>query len=360
MVPISPAAGIISRPGVSAQLGTGDVTPGLACDTARVEASAGAAGGTVPPVVAVVGPTATGKSDLAVEMALALGGEVVGADASQLYRGMDVGTAKLSLAERRGVPHHQLDVLDVREEASVAAYQRHARADLAAIAARGRRALLVGGSGLYVRAVLDRLEIPPTSPPVRAAWEARLADVGPAALHARLAELDPAAAAAILPGNGRRIVRALEVVEISGRPFSATLPSGEYAVPAVQVGLTADREVLDRRIDERVERMWADGFVAEVEGLVAAGLREGRTASRAVGYAQVLALLDGRMSEAQARDDTARATRRLARRQESWFRRDRRVTWLPAGDPCSVERAVELAVETAVETAVHRPVRKVP
>src|SRR5690606_18824400 len=195
-----------------------------------------------PAVVAVVGATATGKSDLAVDLALALGGEVVNADASQLYRGMDIGTAKLTPAERRGVPHHQLDVLDVRQEASVAAYQRHARADLDRIAARGAVPVLAGGSGLYVRAVLDRLEIPPTDPAVRASWEARLAQEGAPALHARLAALDPAAAAAILPGNGRRLVRALEVIELTGRPFSATLPEPGYAVPAVQLGLAADRD----------------------------------------------------------------------------------------------------------------------
>jgi tRNA dimethylallyltransferase len=293
------------------------------------------------PVVAVVGATATGKSDLAVDLALALGGEVVNADALQLYRGMDVGTAKLTVAERRGVPHHQLDVLDVRAEASVAAYQRHARADLAAIAARGARPVLCGGSGLYLRAVLDRLEIPPTDPQVRAAWEARLADVGPDALHGRLAEVDPAAAGAILPGNGRRVVRALEVIELTGRPFSATLPTGEYVLPTVQIGLVADRDVLDRRIADRVDRMWCTGLIDEVGRLIGQGLREGRTAGRALGYAQALAVLDGRCTDAEARDDTARATRRLVRRQESWFRRDPRIVWLPSGAPDLLDRALE-------------------
>jgi tRNA dimethylallyltransferase len=292
-------------------------------------------------VVAVVGPTATGKSDLAVALALALGGEVVNADASQLYRGMDIGTAKLTPAERRGVPHHQLDVLDVREEASVAGYQRHARADLADVVARGGRPVLAGGSGLYVRAALDRLEIPPTDPTVRARWESTLAADGPQVLHDRLARLDPAAAAAILPGNGRRVVRALEVIELTGRPFTATLPDGRYLVPTVQLGLAADRAVLDRRIDARVERMWADGLVAEVERLLHLGLREGRTAPRALGYAQVLELLAGRCSDAEARAETARGTRRLARRQESWFRRDPRVVWLPAGAPDLLDRALD-------------------
>ena len=298
-------------------------------------------------VIAVVGSTATGKSDLAVALALALGGVVVNADALQLYRGMDIGTAKLTPAERRGIPHHQLDVLDVSEEASVAAYQRAARADLTAIAARGARAVLAGGSGLYVRAALDRLDIPPTDAAVRARWQDRLDEEGSPALHARLADVDPVAAAAILPGNGRRVVRALEVIELTGRPFSAVMPTGEYAVPAVQLGLVAAREVLDGRIDARVDRMWAAGLVEEVRGLADRGLREGRTASRALGYAQVLDLLDGRCTDAEARADTARATRRLARRQESWFRRDPRITWLPAGAPDLVERALD-AVRAAL------------
>lgn len=300
-------------------------------------------------IVAVVGPTATGKSQLAVELALALGGEVVNADASQLYRGMDIGTAKLAVADRRAVPHHQLDVLDIRAEASVAAYQRQARADLAAIRGRGARPVIAGGSGLYLRAALDRLQIPPTDPQVRAVWEERLVRVGAPALHARLAEVDPAAAAAILPGNGRRVVRALEVVELTGRPFNATLPDHEYLVPTVQLGLRADRAELDRRIADRVDRMWQEGLVAEVDALLQQGLREGRTASRALGYAQVLDLLDGRCSEAEARDDTIRATRRLARRQESWFRRDRRVVWLPSDAPDLVDRALAAVTVAAGE-----------
>jgi tRNA dimethylallyltransferase len=283
------------------------------------------------PVIAVVGPTATGKSDLAVDLALALDGEIVNSDAMQLYRGMDIGTAKLTLAERRGVPHHLLDVLDVRDEASVAVYQRQARAVLAEISSRGRRAILVGGSGLYVRAALDALDLPPTDPVVRVRWESELAAIGSARLHARLAEVDPVAAANILPGNGRRVVRALEVVELTGRPFSAALPQAqEYAIPAVQLGLSLPRPVLDERIACRADRMWAAGLVEEVRRLAGVGLREGRTASRALGYAQVLRLLAGECDEAEARADTRRATRRFARRQESWFRRDPRVNWLPA------------------------------
>jgi tRNA dimethylallyltransferase len=282
-------------------------------------------------VIAVVGPTATGKSDLAVDLALALDGEVVNADAMQLYRGMDIGTAKLTLAERRGVPHHLLDVLDVRDEASVAVYQRQARAVLAEIASRGRRGILVGGSGLYVRAALDALDLPPTDPVVRVRWESELAAIGSVRLHARLAEVDPLAAANILASNGRRVVRALEVMELTGRPFSAALPQAQkYAIPAVQLGLSLPRPALDERIACRTDRMWAAGLVEEVRRLAEVGLGEGRTASRALGYAQVLRLLAGEGDEAGARADTRRATRRFARRQESWFRRDPRVTWLPA------------------------------
>jgi tRNA dimethylallyltransferase len=294
-------------------------------------------------VVAVVGPTASGKSSLAVEVALALGGEVVNADAFQLYRGMDVGTAKVSGAERRGVPHHLLDVLEVTEEATVAGYQRAADAVLDHVGARGRPAVLVGGSGLYVRAVLDGLEIPPTDPAVRARLEAELAAVGASALHARLAARDPAAAAAILPSNGRRVVRALEVGELTGSPFRATLPAGAYARSAVQVGLDVPRDELDARIEHRVERMWRDGLVEEVRRLDRQGLSRGRTASRALGYAQVLRMLAGELTEQEAKEQTITATRRYARRQESWFRRDPRVTWLPYDAPDLVARVVDLA-----------------
>ncbi|MGQ7296237.1 tRNA (adenosine(37)-N6)-dimethylallyltransferase MiaA [Quadrisphaera sp. KR29] len=290
-----------------------------------------------PAVVAVVGPTATGKSDLAVELALALDGEVVNADASQLYRGMDVGTAKLAVPERRGVPHHLLDVLDVREEARVAAYQRAARAALADVVGRGRTAVLVGGSGLYVRAALDELAFPATDPAVRARLEAELEAAGPggeALLRARLAATDPAAEAAITRGNVRRVVRALEVVEVTGRPFSASMPERRYS-PAVaglgrvvQLGLRADREVLRERIAARVAAMERAGLVAEVERLAAHGLREGPTASRALGYAQLLDALDGRCTVEQALEATVHGTRRYARRQLSWFGADPRVRWL--------------------------------
>lgn len=307
------------------------------------------------PVVAIVGPTASGKSALAVDVALALGGEVVNADAFQLYRSMDVGTAKPTAAERRGVPHHLIDVLEVTQDASVAAYQRDATAVLADVSARDRSPLLVGGSGLYVRAVLDGLEIPPTDPAVRARLEAALADEGAAALHARLAAVDLAAAAAILPSNGRRIVRALEVVELTGAPFRATMPDGAYALTAVQVGLDVPRNVLDARIEARVERMWRAGLVDEVRALEARGLRGGRTAARALGYAQVLRMLDGELTDDEARADTVAATRRYARRQESWFRRDRRVVWLPHDAPDLVARITDLAGDHATDATSAGP-----
>jgi tRNA dimethylallyltransferase len=296
----------------------------------------------VPELVAVVGPTATGKSDLAVELALRLGGEVIGADAMQLYRGMDVGTAKLTVEERRGVAHHQLDVLEVTQEASLAAYQREARAAIEDVRGRGLTPVLAGGSGLYVRAAVDRLSIPPTDATVRAAYEQRLEQLGPTALHEQLARLDPVAAQSILPSNGRRVVRALEVIELTGQPFSATLPTPSYSMPTVQIGLRLARADLDRRTDARVARMWRLGLVDEVAELAARGLRSGRTASRAVGYAQVLAALDGNGSMEEAQAQTAQATRRLIRRQESWFRRDDRITWLDADAPDRLDQALRL------------------
>ncbi|QKE86131.1 tRNA (adenosine(37)-N6)-dimethylallyltransferase MiaA [Arthrobacter sp. NEB 688] len=295
---------------------------------------------TPPLVVAVVGATATGKSGLGVALAHRLGGEVVSADASQLYRGMDVGTAKLTLAEREGVAHHQLDVLDVTQEASVAAYQREARVDLEAALGRGRVPLLVGGSGLYVRAALDRLEIPPTDATVRADLEARAAAEGTPALYAELAALDPAAAAAIEPNNTRRVVRALEVVRLTGRPFSATMPTREHLRPTLVLGLRLPREELDERIGRRTRAMFDGGLVEETRELVEHGLREGRTASRAVGYAQALAVLDGTATVEEAVDDTALRTRRLVRRQESWFGADPRIHWLDAADPGLLEEAL--------------------
>jgi tRNA dimethylallyltransferase len=281
-------------------------------------------------VVAVVGPTATGKSDLAVELARRLGGEIVNADSMQLYAGMDIGTAKLAPDERGGIPHHLLDVWPLRKSAAVAEYQALARGQIAAIAARGAVPILVGGSGLYLRGALDRLDFPGESPALRAGLYAALADFGPQALHARLAERDPVAAAAILPTNGRRIVRALEVIELTGRPFTARMPGFESVYPGlVQVGL--DRDDLDERVARRVDTMVARGLVEEIRGLLPHGLRESPTAGKALGYAQFLAALGDTGAVvgdlAAAADATVRATRRFVRRQRSWFRRDPRVIW---------------------------------
>jgi tRNA dimethylallyltransferase len=301
-------------------------------------------------LVAVVGATATGKSDLAVELALALDGEVVNADSMQLYRGMDIGTAKLTAEERRGVPHHLLDVWDVTKTASVAEYQDLAAEVIDDITKRGKTTVLVGGSGLYIRAALGDLDFPGTDEEVRRRLEAELAETGPAPLHERLTARDPEAAAAILPSNGRRIVRALEVIEITGRPFSATMPDYDQSRPAIQIGIAMPRPELDRRIDARVARMWELGFETEVRALETRGLREGRTASRALGYQQLLRYTAGETTLEEAREETARATRRFARRQESWFRRDPRVTWVPAGD----------GVRARALSAIDHPERIVP
>jgi len=297
-------------------------------------------------LIVVVGATTAGKSDLAVDLALAVGGEVVNADSMQLYRGMDIGTAKLTEAERRGVPHHLLDVWDVSKTASVAEYQHLADAVIAGIAARGKVPVVVGGSGLYIRAALGDLEFPGADEQIRARLEGELAELGPAPLHARLRSADPAAADAILPSNGRRIVRALEVIELSGRPFSATMPGYDAGRPAIQLGVAVDRSELDRRITDRVDRMWAAGFEAEVQQLAAHGLRAGKTASRALGYQQLLRYLDGELTSEEARAETVRATRRFARRQESWFRRDPRVRWLSPGEGLRERALAEISART--------------
>ncbi|QYX77126.1 tRNA (adenosine(37)-N6)-dimethylallyltransferase MiaA [Streptomyces akebiae] len=287
----------------------------------------------VPPprVIAVVGPTAAGKSDLGVFLAQRLGGEVVNADSMQLYRGMDIGTAKLTPEERDGVPHHLLDIWDVTAAASVAEYQRLARARIDALLAEGRWPILVGGSGLYVRGAVDNLKFPGTDPEIRARLEEELTLRGSGALHARLAAADPEAGQAILPSNGRRIVRALEVIEITGKPFTANLPGHDAVYDTVQIGVDVARPELDERIARRVDRMWDAGLVEEVRALEAQGLRKGRTASRALGYQQVLAALAGQCTMDEARAETVRATKRFARRQDSWFRRDPRVHWLKGG-----------------------------
>jgi len=304
------------------------------------------------PVIAIVGPTAAGKSELSLTLAHTLGGEVVNADSMQLYRGMDIGTAKLTPAERGGVPHHLLDIWAVTQTASVWEYQRLVRQVIDDIRGRARTPVLVGGSGLYVRAAIDNLQFPGTDPELRSTLEAELSRVGPAALHSRLATLDPVAAAAILPGNGRRIVRALEVVQLSGRPFSATLPDYQSVYPVVQVGIAMPRPELDQRIARRVSRMWQLGLVEEVRRLERAGLRDGRTASRALGYAQVLRFLAGDWREEEAAAQTVLATRRFVRRQESWFRRDRRVTWIEYG-PGLADQA--LAVIQSADSGRVRP-----
>jgi tRNA dimethylallyltransferase len=297
-------------------------------------------------VVAVVGATATGKSDHAIAIARALAGrgrpaDVVNADSMQLYRGMDIGTAKLSRAERQGVPHHLLDIWPVTHTASVAEYQQRARSVIDGLLAAGRLPIVVGGSGLYVRAALDRLEFPGTDETLRAELEARLEAEGATTLHAELRGLDPAAAAAILPTNGRRIVRALEVIRLTGAPFTAGLPGFESVYDVQMIGLDGPHEWLDARVDERVDRMFAAGLVGEVVSLVEQGLRVGRTSSRALGYQQVLAHLDGLLTLEEARAETARATRRFVRRQRSWFRRDPRIHWLTPG-PDLLDRALQL------------------
>jgi tRNA dimethylallyltransferase len=297
-------------------------------------------------LVAIVGATGTGKSALSLDLAEALASrgtraEIVNADAMQLYRGMDVGTAKLPVGERRGIPHHLLDVLDPREEASVADYQRDARAAIEGIESRGAVPILVGGSGLYVSSVLQDFEFPRTDPAVRSRLEAELAAVGPGMLHRRLQERDPAAAASVGPSNGRRLVRALEVIELTGQPFGAGLP--EHRPPwrdATILGLQAPRDVLVERLDARAAGMWRGGLLEEVRALRPAGL--GVTASRAIGYAQALAQLEGELAEAEAIQQTAALTRRFARRQVGWFRRYGTAHWLDHDDPELVGRALAL------------------
>lgn len=300
-------------------------------------------GGDARPVIAVVGPTGSGKSDLGVSLALKLGGEVINADAMQFYRGMDIGTAKISVPERRGVPHHLLDIMEVTEEASVSRFQEQARGLISDIQARGRYPILVGGSGLYVRAALDVLEFPGTDPGLRADLERELDADGLEALRARLREVDPVSADRL--GDGRRVVRALEVHRLTGRPFSSFMPSREYFQPAVQLGLTIERGLLHRRLAARVDRMVEQGLLAEVRSLAAQGLREGRTAGRALGYSQFLQVLDGESTVAQAAEQTVVATRQFARRQLTWFRADPRITWLDWDDPELTARAAAAILE---------------
>jgi tRNA dimethylallyltransferase len=282
------------------------------------------------PLIFVVGPTATGKSAVALDLAESIGADIINADSMQFYRGMDIGTAKLSLGERRGIPHHLIDTHDVHQEASVAWYQADARKIIDDLRRLGIPVVVVGGSGLYVKALVDSLNFPGTDAGVRERFESELNELGVATMHSRLARLDPAAALAILPGNARRIVRALEVIEITGAPFTATLPrqGASHYAEAIQIGLQVNRETLVDRIDSRVDRMWEAGFVDEVMRLDATGLREGKNARGALGYFQILQSLDGAITAEEARVDTKVATRKYARRQMSWFRRDERIFWV--------------------------------
>lgn len=286
-------------------------------------------------VIVICGATATGKSDIALDIAERIGAEIINADSMQLYRGMDIGTAKLKVSERREIPHHLLDVLDVTEDSTVAWYQEHARSAIAEIHSRGLHAIIVGGTGLYIKAILDDLNFPETDPQVRANFEKLGEEFGANYLFERLQELDPAAALAIDRANIRRIVRALEVIEITGKPFTANLPREDSSrfPDALQFGLVMDREHLRDRIDLRVDRMWQEGFVAEVDELITQGIRRGTTAQRALGYAQILAMRDGTLSEDEAKEETKRASRQYARRQETWFSRDQRIQWVATHQP---------------------------
>jgi tRNA dimethylallyltransferase len=293
--------------------------------------------------IAIIGPTGTGKSALALDVAERLGGEIVNADAMQLYRGMDIGTAKLSVPERRGIPHHQLDILEVTETATVARYQQAAAADIEAIAGRGAVPIVVGGSMMYIQSLLDEWAFPATDPDVRAKWERRLSEIGAVGLHKELARVDASAASSILPTDGRRIVRALEVVELTGQPFAASAPTiGPPRWDTAIVGLDWQTPVLDERLAQRTDKMFADGFVDEVRNLLGRGLRNGVTASRALGYAQVIADLDNGGDGSAAREPTFIGTRRYVRRQRSWFRRDHRIVWLDGAASNNVEETLRV------------------
>jgi len=286
-------------------------------------------------VIVICGATATGKSDIALDIAEQIGAEIINADSMQLYTGMDIGTAKLSVGQRRGIPHHLLDVLSVKQDSTVAWYQQLAREQISEIHSRNQHAVLVGGTGLYIKAVLDDLNFPDTNPEVRTRLESEAEEYGADSLFTRLQELDPAAALAIDRANTRRIIRALEVIEITGKPFTANLPREDSSrfPDALQFGLVMEREHLRERIDLRVEKMWEQGFVAEVDALIADGILEGSTAQRALGYSALLAMRAGDMTEEEAKEETKRSTRQYARRQETWFSRDARIQWIAPHQP---------------------------
>ena len=287
------------------------------------------------PVIIICGPTATGKSDLALEVAGLIDGEIINADSMQLYKGMDIGTAKLSVDERNGIPHHLLDILTVEEDASVAQYQTLARAAIDDIRARNKAAIIVGGTGLYIKSIIDEMNFPETDPELRKKLESEAELLGTAELYSRLRLLDPEAATAIEPANTRRIIRALEVIEVTGQPYSANLPSDtSLRYPeALHIGLAMERSSLAPRIEARVHRMWQSGLVAEVDTLIEAGLLRGSTAQRAIGYAQVIAMRNGEISESKAIEETIVATRQYVRRQETWFKRDPRIQWIGEDQP---------------------------
>jgi len=286
-------------------------------------------------VIVICGATATGKSDIALEIAEKIGAEIINADSMQLYTGMDIGTAKLSVAQRRGIPHHLLDVLSVKQDSTVAWYQQLAREQIGEIHSRNQHVVIVGGTGLYIKAVLDDLIFPDTNPEVRARLESEAEEFGSDSLFVRLQELDPAAALAIDRANTRRIIRALEVIEITGKPFTANLPRADSSrfPDALQFGLVMEREHLGERIDLRVEKMWEQGFVEEVDVLIADGILEGSTAQRALGYSALIAMRAGHMTEVEAKEETKRSTRQYARRQETWFSRDARIQWIAPHQP---------------------------
>jgi tRNA dimethylallyltransferase len=294
-------------------------------------------------LIVICGATATGKSDLAVALAQQIDAEILNADSMQLYKGMDIGTAKITMQERKGIPHHLLDLLEVTEDANVAWYQQLARNTITEIHNGGKNAIIVGGTGLYIKAILDELNFPDTDPVVRAELELEFATKGIAPLFERLEKLDPAAALAIDKANSRRVIRALEVIKITGKPFTANLPreeSSRYPY-AQQFGVVMDRDALSEKISTRVDRMWEQGFVDEAEKLIAAGITSGVTAQRALGYAQVIAQIEGKVSEEEAKEETKRATRQYARRQETWFSRDERITWISP-----VQNALERILES--------------